>query len=150
GPARVPARRRRLVTDRQTRERRLRDGLGIGCAAPSRTIADRRPGLPARRRVPPPHAETRRDLVRGLAEPALPALFREWLPLRQGPVHLRGGQRLGRRGAGPNLARPTVRGRGTLAFPRPSHHTYGARCLGNLALQTAIFDLQHEIIGRDE
>ena len=96
--------RRRLGPDRQAGERRVRDRLRDGGAAPGRRTLDRRPRLPPRGRLPAAHAEGRRDLVRGLAEPAVPALLRERLPLRQGPVHRGGRERLGRRGAGPGTA----------------------------------------------
>ena len=58
------------------------------------------PAYGRRCRLPVSHAEGRRDLVRRFAVPGLPALFREWLPVRQGPVHRGRRERLGRRGAG--------------------------------------------------
>ena len=64
---------------------------------------DGQPGVSGRLEVPDRRPARGRVVVRRLAEQAVPALLRERIPLRQGPVHLDGGNLVGGHGAVPGV-----------------------------------------------
>ena len=81
-------------------------------------FCNERPDVPAWHRFPPPEPGGRRFVARSFSEQAVSDVFRDWVPARQGPVHLECRQRLGGNAAFGAFLRAARRTPGSIALKR--------------------------------